>query len=183
VLDERSLPPMPVHVVMTSRLVPARVRLFVDFLASRVTVSREGARMTRQASSTAGRRRMIFAMLALVGLPVGAFAQEAIAPPAPIAPLALQPPADDAVANPDRSEAPDQTEWWAETEAARERHAEWLSCVLARRFKCNAGSVSGPMDALLADETLVAGDVVSTPHGLKVFRGRPQTPHRWADFQ
>jgi DNA-binding transcriptional LysR family regulator len=38
VLDEWSLPPMPVHAVMTSRLVPARVRLFVDFLASRLTV-------------------------------------------------------------------------------------------------------------------------------------------------
>jgi DNA-binding transcriptional LysR family regulator len=38
VLDEWALPPMPVHAVMTSRLVPARVRLFVDFLASRLTV-------------------------------------------------------------------------------------------------------------------------------------------------
>jgi hypothetical protein len=39
------------------------------------------------------------------------------------------------------------------------------------------------MDALLADETLVAGDVVATPRGLKVFRGSPQIPHRWEDFQ
>jgi DNA-binding transcriptional LysR family regulator len=38
VLDGWSLPPMPVHAVMTSRLMPARVRLFVDFLVSRLTV-------------------------------------------------------------------------------------------------------------------------------------------------
>jgi hypothetical protein len=29
---------MPVHAVMTSRLVPARVRVFLDFLANRLTV-------------------------------------------------------------------------------------------------------------------------------------------------
>jgi DNA-binding transcriptional LysR family regulator len=38
VLVDWSLSPMPVHVVMTSRLVPARVRAFVDFLASRLAV-------------------------------------------------------------------------------------------------------------------------------------------------
>ena len=38
ILADWSLPPMPVHAVMTSRLVPARVRAFVDFLASRLTV-------------------------------------------------------------------------------------------------------------------------------------------------
>jgi DNA-binding transcriptional LysR family regulator len=38
VLDGWSLPPMPVHAVMTSRLMPARVRLFVDFLVSRLTI-------------------------------------------------------------------------------------------------------------------------------------------------
>jgi DNA-binding transcriptional LysR family regulator len=38
VLNEWSFPPMPVHAVMTSRLVPARVRAFVDFLASRLIV-------------------------------------------------------------------------------------------------------------------------------------------------
>jgi hypothetical protein len=36
--DDWSFPPMPVHAVMTSRPVPARVRVFVDFLASRLTV-------------------------------------------------------------------------------------------------------------------------------------------------
>jgi DNA-binding transcriptional LysR family regulator len=38
ILVDWSLPPMPVHAVMTSRLAPARVRAFVDFLASRLTV-------------------------------------------------------------------------------------------------------------------------------------------------
>jgi len=38
VLDDWSFPPMPVHAVMTSRLVPARVRAFIDFLASRLAV-------------------------------------------------------------------------------------------------------------------------------------------------
>jgi DNA-binding transcriptional LysR family regulator len=37
VLDQWSFPPMPVHAVMTSRLLPAPVRLFVDFLANRLT--------------------------------------------------------------------------------------------------------------------------------------------------
>jgi DNA-binding transcriptional LysR family regulator len=37
VLDAWSFPPMPVHAVMTSRLVPATARVFVDFLASRLT--------------------------------------------------------------------------------------------------------------------------------------------------
>lgn len=38
VLSDWSFPPMPVHAVMTSRLVSARVRAFVDFLASRLIV-------------------------------------------------------------------------------------------------------------------------------------------------
>ncbi|MEI9985569.1 MAG: LysR family transcriptional regulator [Aliidongia sp.] len=38
VLDEWSFPLMPVHAVMTSRLAPARVKAFVDFLASRLAV-------------------------------------------------------------------------------------------------------------------------------------------------
>jgi DNA-binding transcriptional LysR family regulator len=38
ILVDWSLSPMPVHAVMTSRLVPARVRAFVDFLANRLTV-------------------------------------------------------------------------------------------------------------------------------------------------
>ena len=38
ILDGWSFPPMPVHAVMTSRLMPARVRLFLEFLASRLEV-------------------------------------------------------------------------------------------------------------------------------------------------
>lgn len=38
ILTDWGFPLMPVHVVMTSRLVPARVRAFVDFLANRLTV-------------------------------------------------------------------------------------------------------------------------------------------------
>ena len=38
VLDDWSFPPMPVHALMTSRLLPARVRTFVDFLANRLTI-------------------------------------------------------------------------------------------------------------------------------------------------
>lgn len=38
ILADWSLPPMPVHAVLTSRLVPARVRAFLDFLASRLTI-------------------------------------------------------------------------------------------------------------------------------------------------
>jgi DNA-binding transcriptional LysR family regulator len=38
ILTDWGLPLMPVHAVMRSRLLPARVRAFVDFLASRLTV-------------------------------------------------------------------------------------------------------------------------------------------------
>jgi DNA-binding transcriptional LysR family regulator len=38
VLDDWSFPPMPVHALTTSRLLPARVRVFIDFLASRLAV-------------------------------------------------------------------------------------------------------------------------------------------------
>jgi DNA-binding transcriptional LysR family regulator len=37
-LDDWAFPPMPVHAVMSARLLPARVRIFVDFLASRIAV-------------------------------------------------------------------------------------------------------------------------------------------------
>jgi DNA-binding transcriptional LysR family regulator len=39
VLTDWSFSPMPVHAVMTSRLLPARARVFVDFLASRLAVT------------------------------------------------------------------------------------------------------------------------------------------------
>ena len=89
------------------------------------------------------------------------FAQDALAP------------ADPAPSNP----------FAAEIEASRVRHEDWLSCVQARRFKCDKDTKPSPMDALLNDDTLVAGDMVATPQGLKVFRGQPGTPHRWEDFR
>ena len=38
VLEGWRFPPMPVHAVMTSRLIPARARVFIDFLAARLAV-------------------------------------------------------------------------------------------------------------------------------------------------
>ena len=66
---------------------------------------------------------------------------------------------------------------------ARQRHADWLACVAARGRNCAQTPVPDPMDALLNDDTLVNGDIVSTPKGLKVFRGQPSVPHSLADFQ
>jgi len=39
VLQGWSLPPLPVHAVMASRLQPASVRAFVDFLAARLSLA------------------------------------------------------------------------------------------------------------------------------------------------
>jgi hypothetical protein len=78
--------------------------------------------------------------------------------------------------------APDVS-WTEEIAAARARHDDWLSCERAKRFKCDVDRKPDPMAALLNDDTLVAGDVVATPQGLKVFRGQSQTPHRREDFQ
>jgi hypothetical protein len=39
------------------------------------------------------------------------------------------------------------------------------------------------MEPLLNDETLVNGDIISTPNGFKVFRGQSTVPHSLADFQ
>jgi hypothetical protein len=73
--------------------------------------------------------------------------------------------------------------WSAEIEASRARHDDWLSCIRAKRFKCDKDLKPSPMDALLNDDTLVAGDIVATPQGLKVFHGQTGAPHRWEDFQ
>jgi hypothetical protein len=125
--------------------------------------------------------------IALLWLVDGACAQQAIsAPPA----AAAAAPAADApeTAAPDARE-PDNAArlaaWRERIEAARQRHDEWLACVIARRFACSPESAAAPdpMDLLLNDDTLVNGDIVSTPKGLKVFRGRATTPHSWADFE
>jgi hypothetical protein len=125
--------------------------------------------------------------IALLWLVEGACAQPAIsAPPA----TAAAAPAADApeTAAPDASE-PDNAArlaaWRRQIDAARQRHDEWLACVAAKRFECSPepAAVPDPMESLLNDDTLVKGDIVSTPDGLKVFRGQPTTPHSLADFE
>jgi hypothetical protein len=78
---------------------------------------------------------------------------------------------------------PNRAFWQAQIEAARARHDDWLACIRAHRFKCDNDTKPSPMDALLNDDTLVAGDIVATPQGLKVFRGQTGAPHKWEDFQ
>jgi hypothetical protein len=78
---------------------------------------------------------------------------------------------------------PNRAFWQAQIAAARARHDDWLSCIRARRFKCDKDEKPSPMDALLNDDTLVAGDIVATPQGLKVFRGQTGAPHRLEDFK
>jgi hypothetical protein len=77
----------------------------------------------------------------------------------------------------------DSADWRARLTAARQRHADWVACVAAKGRNCSEAPVPDPMDALLNDDTLVNGDVVSTPNGLKVFRGRSSVPHSLTDFQ
>ena len=73
--------------------------------------------------------------------------------------------------------------WSAEIDAARARHDDWLACIEAKRFKCEDKAKPDPMEALLNDDTLVEGDIVATPEGLKVFHGQSGTPHRREDFR
>ncbi len=79
--------------------------------------------------------------------------------------------------------APGSASWSAQVDAARARHDDWLTCIQAKRFKCDDKAKADPMAALLNDDTLVGGDIVATPEGMRVFRGQPQTPHRREDFQ
>jgi hypothetical protein len=104
------------------------------------------------------------------------FIGRAIAQDAPAAPAAEPPP----VVTP---ALPAPSPWAAQIEAARARHDDWLACVRAKRFKCDDKAQPDPMEALFNDDTLVEGDIVATPHGLKVFHGQPETPHRWEDFR
>src|SRR5215213_1479600 len=45
------------------------------------------------------------------------------------------------------------------------------------------GEVTNPVPELLADSTLQPGDMVMFPDGLRVFTGRPGSPHTLADFE
>jgi hypothetical protein len=77
----------------------------------------------------------------------------------------------------------DCVNWPDRVTAALRRHADWAACVAAKRPDCSEAPVPDLMDPLLNDETLVNGDIVSTPNGLKVFRGQSTVPHSLADFQ
>jgi hypothetical protein len=74
-------------------------------------------------------------------------------------------------------------DWRESVRIARQRHLDWLAGVAAKARNCLQDSDPDPMEPLLNDETLVNGDIVSTPNGLKIFHGRPQTPHNIADFE
>ena len=78
---------------------------------------------------------------------------------------------------------PTSANWRARVAAARQRHADWGACVAAKGRNCSEAPVPDPMEPLLNDDTLVNGDIVSTPNGFKVFRGQATIPHSLADFQ
>jgi hypothetical protein len=87
---------------------------------------------------------------------------------------------------PERRDDPSENLSWRDrVAAARERHAAWLACVSAKLSHCAprpSEEREDPMGRLLDDDTLRPGDVVSTPEGLKVFRGQAGAPHRLEDF-
>jgi hypothetical protein len=115
----------------------------------------------------------------------GACAQQTPAVTAPPAAPALTP-VPEIAATPEAEVSDDPTEsldWRDRVNAARQRHADWVACVAARGRHCSQARAPDPMDALLNDDTLVYGDIVSTPKGLKVFRGQASAPHSLADFQ
>jgi hypothetical protein len=113
----------------------------------------------------------------------GACAQQTLsgaAAASSLSPAAQETPAFDADAKDDPTESVD---WQDRVKVARQRHDDWLACVAARGRHCSRDSVPDPMDALLNDETLVNGDIVSTRKGLKVFHGQSNVPHSLADFE
>ncbi len=129
--------------------------------------------------------RAAYAIVVLTWFVDGAGAQQsvpdAVPPAAPIlAPAPEVPATRDATVNDDPT---DSADWPARVNAARQRHADWAACVAAKGRHCSEAPAPDPMDALLNDDTLINGDIVSTPNGLKVFRGQPTVPHSLADFQ
>ena len=123
----------------------------------------------------------------MIWLVEGACAQQTSSGAAPstapsLSPASEQTPASDADVKDDPTESVD---WQDRVKVARQRHDDWLACVAARGRYCSQDqdSAPDPMDALLNDDTLVNGDIVSTPNGLKVFRGQSTVPHSLADFQ
>ena len=133
-------------------------------------------------------RRWASAVIALTWLVESAGAQQttpgAIASPPPLlAPAPANSAAPEATVNDDPT---DSADWRARVAAARQRHADWVACVAAREPGCSdseAPPAPDAMEPLLNDDTLINGDIVSTPKGLKVFRGQASVPHSMADFQ
>jgi hypothetical protein len=126
-------------------------------------------------------------MIFMAWLIEGACAQQTIsgatAPGTPLPPsVSQEAPAFDADVNDDPTES---AGWQDRVKVARQRHDDWLACVAARGRYCSQDqdSAPDPMDALLNDDTLVNGDIVSTPKGLKVFHGQSSAPHSLADFE
>lgn len=130
-------------------------------------------------------RRAAPAFIALAWFAGGACAQQAVsgATPSAAATLASAP---ERPATPEANVSDDPTDsadWRARLTAARQRHADWVGCVAAKGRHCSDAPVPDPMEPLLNDDTLVSGDIVSTPNGFRVFRGQSTVPHSWADFQ
>jgi hypothetical protein len=131
--------------------------------------------------------RTACALIVAMRLVEGACAQQVIS----TAPAQAAAPPSAGVEETDAPEAGDQddptqsADWRERMRAARQSHDDWLACVLAMRFECSPkpAAAPDPMESLLNDDTLVNGDIVSTPKGLKVFRGQPTTPHSLADFE
>ena len=108
--------------------------------------------------------RAAFAIIALTCFVDGACAQQSRRAPSHRRPLL----APDGAATPEATANDDPTDsadWRARVTAARQRHADWAACVAARGHNCSEAPAPDPMDALLNDETLVNGDIVSTPKG------------------
>jgi hypothetical protein len=85
-----------------------------------------------------------------------------------------------------RDDATDGAGWRDRLLAARERHAQWLACFQARVRDCSptaSENPADPMERVLNDETLVPGDIVATPTGLRVFRGQVGPLYRWEDLR
>jgi hypothetical protein len=130
-------------------------------------------------------RRATSAFIALTWFVDGACAQQTVSGAIP-SPTPVLAPAPDGAATPAATVNDDPTDsvnWRDRVTAARQRHADWVACVAAKGRDCSEAPVPDPMDALVNDETLVNGDIVSTPNGLKVFRGQSTVPHSLADFQ
>ena len=133
--------------------------------------------------------RAASALIVAIWLADAASAQQTISgPPTLAAPTPASAPT--ATQEPDANDNPTESADWRERlAAARQRHDQWVACVAAKGSNCSPTPVlesdplPDPMELLLNDDTLVNGDVVSTPSGLKVFRGRPDAPHSLSDFQ